>query len=400
MSDKEEQAEQNPSPEPKEEPKVKGKKGKLSQEELQQLQKRFRKLQESRPSQRAAGASPPPAWLIHLVIWSIALVGILILVLIENKPSFIRPKPVKPFEFADPIGAGAKVPIGCAEVRKAEYANVKGFKDKFAATALDTQKKEIERTKFPLEIENSIGMRFRFVPAGTFVMGSPETEKGRNPVEVEHVEDIRRPFYLGKYEVTQEQFGKIMNFNPSQGGKNARSPLHPVQEVTWNDARKFCRLLSEKEGLPIGTYRLPLEKEWEYACRAGTQTPFYFGSDYDRLEEFAVVSTGRPEIVGQRRPNAWGLHNMHGNVWEWCQNKFYMYKSKKSHKFKRAIRGGCWRTTPDKSRSAQRFSLSETSHGNILGFRVLRIITPKTIRVVEADELKESQSEEPKPNED
>jgi len=196
---------------------------------------------------------------------------------------------------------------------------------------------------------NSIGMEFLKIPTGEFMMGSPSDEKRRlereGPV---HKFTIEKPFYLGTFEVTQEQWREVMDDNPSSfKGDNL-----PVDSVTWNEAQEFIRKLNQKEG--TDKYRLPSEAEWEYACRAGTTTRYSFGDDESILSDYAwnnKNSRSKPHPVGQKKPNPWGLYDMHGNVWEWCQDKFhssYIGAPSDGSAWEsgggssRVLRGGCW----------------------------------------------------------
>ena len=161
------------------------------------------------------------------------------------------------------------------------------------------------------------------IPGGSFVMGSPTiTELQRdNNENYQHTVNIS-PFFMGQYEVTQEQWQVVMENNPS----NFQGAKLPVEKVSWNDAVEFCKRLSKKTGK---TYRLPSQAEWEYACRAGTKTPFYFGEtitpdlvNYNGNNPYASAAKGlyrkQTTDVGNFSPNAFGLYDMHGNVWEWC----------------------------------------------------------------------------------
>ena len=174
-----------------------------------------------------------------------------------------------------------------------------------------------------MEATNSIGMKLRLIPAGEFMMGSPGTESGREDDETQHRVSITKPFYLGVTEVTQEQYQKVMGTNPSY----FKGPQNPVETVSWADAVEFCRKLSAMpaEKTAGHVYRLPTEAEWEYACRAGTTTAYSFGDDASRLGDygwFGGNSDSKTHQVGEKKPNAWGLYDMHGGVYEWCQDRY------------------------------------------------------------------------------
>ncbi len=172
---------------------------------------------------------------------------------------------------------------------------------------------------------NPFPQRLVWIPPGTFKMGSPETEREWWSNEGPQTSvSITKGFFMQKYEMTQIEYETLMGTNRSVDV----GPYLPVQRVSWDDAVAFCGVLTAFEKaigrLPAGyKYRLPTEAEWEYACRAGTTTRFSYGDDpdYDELGEYAWISAnsaGRIHAVGQKRPNAWGLCDMHGNIWEWC----------------------------------------------------------------------------------
>jgi formylglycine-generating enzyme required for sulfatase activity len=210
------------------------------------------------------------------------------------------------------------------------------------------------------------------IPAGTFTMGSDENddEKPKHQVKLQE-------FYLGKYPVTQEQYQTIMGNNPSNFKDN---PKNPVEEVTWNDAQEFCQKLSQKTGKQ---YRLPTEAEWEYACRAGTQTRYYFGDNGELLGEYAWYdqnSYSKTQPVGQKKPNNWGLHDMHGNVCEWCEDGWdgnyenapkdgIAWNDNHFQSDTRVLRGGCWDSNPRSCLSSSRSYYDDCSYYD--GFRVV-----------------------------
>jgi formylglycine-generating enzyme required for sulfatase activity len=283
------------------------------------------------------------------------------------------PPPLKP------LGENAVLPDKLVEFAPAYRAPTTDLAPGSDAMA-DGQIEFSRESGLPVEVQNSIGMRFRLIPPGTAVIGSPDDEPGREASEVQHVVVMPEPFYLGTFEVTQSEYSAVMGTNPShfQGARL------PVEEITWYDCQRFMIALCKREGLPPGTYRLPTEAEWEYACRAGTATAFYFGNNPARLPDFAEFADNNYQgtvPVGKHPPNALGLCNMHGNVWEWCLDRFHPYPDDPvtdvgERAQWRNLRGGNWYETADNCRSANRSNLPPASHGNMLGFRLLRSLTP------------------------
>jgi formylglycine-generating enzyme required for sulfatase activity len=227
------------------------------------------------------------------------------------------------------------------------------------------------------ERTNSIGMEFVLIQAGSFTMGADKNFETADDDETpQHEVTINEPFYLGKYEVTQEQWVKIMGENPSK----FKARNNPVEEISWADTQIFINKLNEKEG--TDKYRLPTEAEWEYAARAGTNTIYSFGDDPRQLEEYAWYkdnADGATHPVGQLRPNAWGLYDMHGNVWEWVQDWYQdnYYSSSPaadppgpSSGSSLVLRGGSWNLGPWISRSANRYDLAPDYRQNHLGLRL------------------------------
>jgi formylglycine-generating enzyme required for sulfatase activity/predicted Ser/Thr protein kinase len=230
------------------------------------------------------------------------------------------------------------------------------------------------------EFVNSVGMKMRRIPAGTFQMGSPESEIGRDRNESLHAVDVR-PFCIGVYEVTQDEYQRVMGENPSwfaPDGEGAskvaglETDRFPVECVSWNDAAAFCRKLSEMPGEKTTgrVYHLPTEEQWEYACRAGTETAFHTGNglstsqaNFDGGIPGGADSLRRTATVGSCTPNAWGLYDMHGNVWEWCQD---------GAGDNCLLRGGSWFSKAAACRSASRNHRQPPgTRSRYIGFRVV-----------------------------
>jgi uncharacterized protein (TIGR02996 family) len=240
---------------------------------------------------------------------------------------------------------------------------------------------------------NSLGMEFALIPAGTFLMGSPDTEATRKSNEgPQRPITLTRPFYFGVYEVTQQEFEWVMGANHSEFTAAYRGgPSHPAENVNWDDAVQFCRRLSElpAEREAGRVYRLPTEAEWEYACRAGTTTAFHYGRGLSSHQAnmhggqpyFAPPGTylERTTPVGSYRPNAFGLYDMHGNVWEWCADCYddrYFDEVTATDpvgpdgETNRSQRGGCWGAYGECCRSAYRGSDPPDRRLNCIGMRV------------------------------
>ncbi len=240
------------------------------------------------------------------------------------------------------------------------------------------------------EWTNSLGMAFRWIPAGTFKMGSEEFTWSQ-PV---HPVQITKPFYIGKYPVTQREWKEVMGTTPAQQEKKAEEKLqlgirgegdkYPMYYVSWEEAQVFIAKLNQRE--PGERYRLPTEAEWEYACRAGSQSAYCFGNDEQVLVEYAwyqANADSKSHPVGEKMPNAWGLHDMHGNVWEWVQDWYdeaYYKSSPKADPLgpqtgsSRVFRGGGWLSSPQGLWSALRLKYMPGDRLGILGFRLLRTI--------------------------
>ncbi len=237
-----------------------------------------------------------------------------------------------------------------------------------------------------MKIKNSLGMAFVYIKPGTFMMGSPKNEPGRDDDENQHQVTLSKGFYMQTTEVTQAQWQAVMGNSPSYF-KNCGNDC-PVERVSWNDVQKFIRKLNSRESNV--TYRLPTEAEWEYAARAGSPTAFANGGisnikcgyddNLDAMGWYCGNSNRKTHPVAQKDPNSWGLYDMHGNVWEWCQDWFGDYPAESvtdpagpSVSLFRTTRGGSWESEAGYCRSGDRgmsFPYSDMSTGQ--GFRLVR----------------------------
>ncbi|HEX4130072.1 MAG TPA: formylglycine-generating enzyme family protein, partial [Pirellulales bacterium] len=219
----------------------------------------------------------------------------------------------------------------------------------------------------------------RLIPAGKFVMGSPDSDPDHKSYEPQHEVMISKPFYLGSTEVTQLQWQAVMGNNPAVGGAN---PAKPIENVSWDDCQQFLEKLNKS---PLGQrfqFRLPTEAEWEYACRAGTTTAYYFGDDLRALPQYAWFKENSEKTthpVGQLRPNAWDLYDMSGNVWEWCSDwhaKDYYQQSPPVDPqgaptgSRRVLRGGAFSNERDHLGSGRRNLYAPDGRSNAYGLRI------------------------------
>jgi formylglycine-generating enzyme required for sulfatase activity/serine/threonine protein kinase len=234
-------------------------------------------------------------------------------------------------------------------------------------------KKEVEEK---VNLGNGVSLDLVLIPAGKFVMGSPTTEIGRNNDETQHEVTLTKPFYIGKYEVTQEQWEAVMGDNPSQ----VKGVKLPVELVSWNDCQEFIKKLNVKSN---ERYRLPTEAEWEYACRAGTTTAYSLGENITPKDaNYAGSKIGKPVAVGSYKPNAFGLFDMCGNVREWCEDWYGAYPAgsiinqKGPAKGERwVLRGGCFVNDETYERSSARnYYNPPDKRGTVVGFRLARTI--------------------------
>ncbi|NQV24744.1 MAG: SUMF1/EgtB/PvdO family nonheme iron enzyme [Rhodopirellula sp.] len=263
-----------------------------------------------------------------------------------------------------------------------------------AATARRGQEQWAAFLGKPVEWENSVGMKFRLIPPGEFLMGSPEDEPKRILYEQQHRVRITKPFYCGVYPVTQAEYQSVMDRNPSffKSVSGQDRSQFPVDQVSWDDAQKFLAKLLLQSGESGGKYRLLTEAEWEYSCRAGTPTPFWFAGDLNGKQANCEWSSPYPNgtskgpylertsPVGSYAANAFGLYDMHGNVWEWCSDWYdadWYGQSPVEDPVgpgsgsSRVLRGGSWYSLAPGCRSAFRCNTHPAYRGSDYGFRVL-----------------------------
>jgi formylglycine-generating enzyme required for sulfatase activity len=323
-------------------------------------------------------------------------------------------------KFDPPLVAGKVLLVGWKQEHHVTRAAYQGPPTGFALV----ERFEGEVTFLPERMTNSLDMDLLLIPRGKFLMGSPKGEEDRLDEELPHEVEITRPFYLGKHEVTVGQFkafvkdanyqteaekdgkggrafdGKEFVQKPEFTWKNlhfAQTDDHPIVVVSWNDAVAFCAWLSKKEGK---TYRLPTEAEWEYACRGGTKTRFGTGDKEEDLKATGNIADAALKAkwtdatwsvgwddgyaftapVGKFKANAFGLHDMHGNVWEWCSDWYgegYYGKSPgpdpqgPADGKERVARGGAWSTQPKFCRCAYRDWHEPSYRSDCVGFRVV-----------------------------
>ena len=240
--------------------------------------------------------------------------------------------------------------------------------------------------------KNSVGMTFVKVPAGRFKMGSLASEPGHREHEGPvHEVSVGRAFYLGAFPVTQFQYEKVVGTNPAKFARGkGGGPDHPVEHVSWKEAEAFCRLLAElpEEAEHNRSYRLPTEAEWEYACRAGTESAFACGDTFAPKDGVCAASGGKyggksTAPVGGFPGNLWGMHDLHGNVWEWVKDwyeEYYYFDSPPAdppgplHGSLKVCRGGCWNSPPGDCRSAARRALGPDNRNENVGFRVIMVV--------------------------
>lgn len=230
-----------------------------------------------------------------------------------------------------------------------------------------------------LDLGGGLKLEFALIPAGEFLMGSDDSDpRGENNEKPRHRVRIAKPFYLGKYKIMQDQWDAVMGGNSSA----FRGPKYPVNAVSWDDCQAFIKKLDDKFPPQRGKFRLPTEAQWEYACRAGSTTQWSFGDDVSKLGDYAWYRANAEESIhplGQKKANAWGLYDMHGDLWEWCADSYdrRYYASSPAvdpagppPNGYRVLRGGSWYLGPEYARSARRSWLGQNVGSFLHGFRL------------------------------
>jgi formylglycine-generating enzyme required for sulfatase activity len=273
----------------------------------------------------------------------------------REEKTFARRHTGKMDDVLDVVVDGSRELLGLTESKPAEPDRPRGENPTSKALTLDCG--------------NGVTMELVLIPAGSFTIGSNDGASDEKPP---HPVTLSRPFYMGKYEVTQAQWQAVMGGNPShfQGDDKL-----PVESVSWDDCQEFCKKLSAKSGKAV---RLPTEAEWEYACRAGSMGRFCFGDNDGGLGAYAWYTSNsdrKTHPVGQKKSNAWGLYDTHGNVWEWCADWYDKYPGSgaTSDFFRqkcRVLRGGGWGNGPFNCRSAYRSWCGPDLRSSLYGLRV------------------------------
>lgn len=344
-------------------------------EQIDELIKRQSAGSVSRPAEdvRPARTRWPASGLLTVALACIAVCALLLVQLLPERNTAI--------EQAEPAGNPAS-PDDTPETAAAAAAPAPATIDAPATVPTDAPQTP---TETPAEWTNSLGMKFRLIPAGTFLMGTRQPSSDARP---QHAVTISKPFWLAAHEVTQGVWQEVMGIAPWQGQASVmEGPDVAATYVSWEDAVEFCQRLSLRDGK---RYRLPTEAEWEYACRAGTTTEYSFGDEDHQLENYAwwggLKGDGNcgteqyAHRVGQKQANPFGLFDMHGNAWEWCQDwyddSYYSAAPVTDPQgpatgSARTLRGGAWETAPVSQRSCFRYSNSLDARTQTTGCRVL-----------------------------
>jgi formylglycine-generating enzyme required for sulfatase activity len=254
----------------------------------------------------------------------------------------------------------------------------------YRASTQEWEEFSVPASILTVDLNSSVSLKMIWVDPGTFRMGSPTTEAGRETHESEHIVTLTQGFYLGKYEVTQAQYEAVIGSNPSDFNATSNGN-RPVETVTWTEAVAFCTQLTTQEQaagrLSAGwAYVLPTESQWEYACRAGTTTIYSWGDSIAGMNaNYNASGYSQTRDVGQYAANAWGFFDMHGNVWEWTADWYQaayptgnpvVDPTGPASGSQRVLRSGSWWRDGTFLRSATRNPNNPSNHNSSIGFRV------------------------------
>ena len=298
-----------------------------------------------------------------------------------------NPDTIKTIDAVDKESASFDISAGYAYHVAVKACNASGFDCSDYST--------IHKVAIPLDstIKNHLGQEFKLIPAGKFTMGSPTSELGRQADETQHQVTLTRSFYMQTTEVTQGQWKKVMGNDNNPSNFSSCGDDCPVEDLIWLNAARFIDKLNAL--LPTHNYRFPTEAEWEYACRAGSTTPFYNGHSTGNINGYSpsvseiawyeytdklIIDKTRP--VGKKAPNTWGLHDMSGNVFEWCSDLYGAYATKPQVNPQgpvigtyHVMRGGVWAWPAKVVRSAYRFNVGPCVRGDTChGFQGMRLV--------------------------
>ena len=292
--------------------------------------------------------------------------------------------------------------VVCRDLARSDHAELSALAREILHRAgIEPERPAVKVVGAPLElrVDPRTGLAFVTIPAGEFDMGT--AKGGYDDERPVHLVRISSSFLLGKYAVTNQEYQRFLEANsgikPPEYWNSSQfnDPKQPVVGVSWEDAQGFCQWAG---------CRLPTEAEWEYACRAGSKGQFCFGDDEAKLEQYAWYSKnrgGKTQSVGQKTPNAWGLYDVHGNVWEWCQDWFARDYYQRSAKVDptgpdqgqyRVLRGGCWSYSGGLCRSAYRFDFHPSVRIHYLGFRAVLAPRSGEVRTVSVECRTENRS--------
>ena len=264
---------------------------------------------------------------------------------------------------------------GTKQVMKPELPDTAEFSQQ-AKAQMNLQLFYSRRLRYPLELENKAGIRFRFIPSGDFEMGTDKvTNPSYNYSKYMHPVSVKQ-FYIATTELSYKQYYTVLNQTDKITESNKNKP---VNSISWREAQAFIQALNTFESVPQGTYRLPTEVEWEYVCKSGEKKSHFFSPS--KVKEYAHLNAIESEDVAKRKANPYGIFNLYGNVMEWCQNDFYNYKTGENFSTgTKSIRGGHYQQSLEEVAAAARTHKAPDLKSSTIGFRVVMTIPQKTTK--------------------